>query len=523
MESMDDMPEDSMQEGIQYQPPQPKEFNPDLAKHTIDTTPLKLSIEGWAGGGRRDEYYEDKIKSKTGREIVKVGVRRIRTGKSLANDAGVAYLYDTVSALVGAAVSSSNFTAQQSYDMYRGRIRNELPWTLIKKIIFCQDCSHTPHLKGTCETPGCKCKKDTSNPYDMKIEGIPEIISNLSAYYLITKKGEAGWWLGKASDQQSTMVLMRHNMGGGGAYPMPQQEKKGWFHNPFAKGVNMASIDFTNDEIKAALDFLSNGKEFLEEGRKEEGLEGQGQRAASQGPAISDAASAYREIQGCSKMKAKIYDKNYKLLKKEGVLKGIYKENHFVYQTGENIIYHIPLLGKLLGALPLIGPMIRPHEVRIMCNFEEILDDNDDYFVEYRKLGDRYEQIPIRHETKENQVNIAQALKEVELSQARFDANVKQPDPTNMMAIAFPIIAILLCRDLFLRSEQHEGDAACRGLNERLAAVGQGLHAPGYQRHQRPDICNPQPNKDPNICFIDTLSGTAPLSINNTQCGPAVI
>ena len=152
-------------------------------------------------------------------------------------------------------------------------------------------------------------------------------------------------------------------------------------------------------------------------------------------------------------MKAKIYDKNYKLIKKDGTLKGIYKENHFVYQTGENFIYHIPLLGKLIGILPVVGPLIRPHEVRIMCNFEEVLDDNDDYLVEYRKLGDRYEQIPIRHESPENQVNIGQALKEVELAQARFDANVKQPDPTNMMAIAFPIIAILLLAGIYFSGQ----------------------------------------------------------------------
>lgn len=192
---------DNAPETLTNHPPIPKEFHPDLARHIIDTQPLRVAFYGIFCGWR-EELKEVETKNALGKPVKKfiqvIVVSKVR----LSNEDGGDYLYDTIYPLVAPFISTSKLSSWEIYNTWRGRLR-ELRWTLYKKIQF------------------------GGNPFNMKKEDLPEIISNLAQLYLITKKAEGGWTLNKIADQYSSMLVLRGGAETGGTIGMMPQKQEG--------------------------------------------------------------------------------------------------------------------------------------------------------------------------------------------------------------------------------------------------------------------------------------------------------
>ena len=165
-------------------------------------------------------------------------------------------------------------------------------------------------------------------------------------------------------------------------------------------------------------------------------------------------------------MRAIIYDKNYRRL---GIInKGNFQNNHFVYYSGG-----VPIL----GSLPLIKAFFAPTEYKIQCNIEETLDDVVEYSVFYRKVGDRYEQMPMRKETVKG-VDVQGALKEIELSEARIDSIIKPPESNlPIINIGLTVLAILILIGVYLtlKGLPSQFNTAFSGANTTISVLKESI------------------------------------------------
>jgi len=214
-------------------------IHPDLAKHTISSDELRRSIYGWFAGWREELVEEEgqlvfgKATKKVTRKIV-VPVKRIKStvpklgqdgkpilkngvpeteevekiivddDRRLGNEDGADYIYEVIVGLIDPQTQASKYDTGDTYNMFRGKIRNELPFTLKNKILY------------------------EGNPFAMKLTSIPEVIATLAEYYLRARKGEKGWFYERTSlqPQLAPQVSMTSD---GTTMTMGVEQKKGFF------------------------------------------------------------------------------------------------------------------------------------------------------------------------------------------------------------------------------------------------------------------------------------------------------
>jgi hypothetical protein len=181
-------------------------IHPDLAKHTISPESTKAMIYGFIAGYREVDV-ETEVTTGLGRKKNKIEKRIIVSeDTALGNEDAADYIWKVVSALMDAATAASNYDSDEVYDQFRGKIRNELPETLRKKILY------------------------EGNPFNMKISSIPEITTTLAELYLPAKKGVKGWWYDKTSGspQNAPNVSISSD---GNRIEARVREKQGFFSN----------------------------------------------------------------------------------------------------------------------------------------------------------------------------------------------------------------------------------------------------------------------------------------------------
>lgn len=209
MDSQD--PQQSQQAQATIHPSTPKEFHPDLARHIMDSEPLRGAFYSLYAGWR-ETYLEEKFTNSLGKEKIRL-VKHIVTPEGRdkiiqkKKEDGADYIYETIFPLINTMMSTSNVNSFEIYYAWHARIR-EITWTLTKKIMF------------------------EENPYAMQLSDIPQIISNVAQLYLLTKKAEKGWTLNKIADQYSSSLIM-HNAQEGGIQIQPKKEgiiDKIWKH-----------------------------------------------------------------------------------------------------------------------------------------------------------------------------------------------------------------------------------------------------------------------------------------------------
>lgn len=222
------IPQDSHQQSGQITMA-PKQMDADLVRHLIDTDPQRASFK-FQFCGYIEETIEIDDKSPLGKPIKKLktilkigsickicthpnhqnGACPIKDTKDVlcscqnyaplrpSNEAGGEFLFAYVYGLVSPATATSRASAIEIYNDWHNTVCRELPWTLLKKIL------------------------NEGNPFEMKIESIPEITAAIAKLYLQGKKTEDGWMYDLTSKQYQSQMIMHS----GGIPVMQQPERK---------------------------------------------------------------------------------------------------------------------------------------------------------------------------------------------------------------------------------------------------------------------------------------------------------
>lgn len=174
---------DNSMAGESILPSAPKEIHPDLARHLLDTAPLKLAFYSVFAGWREQlvpKTYTTALGDKKTKTEMVIKVSKDR----LCNEAGADYLYQSIYPLVSPNEATSKIKPIDLYNAWHTRL-HELTWTLAKKCI-------------------------RKNPFEMDVSSIPEIISNIAQLYVISQRAEEGWTMTKIADQYTSSLIVHH-------------------------------------------------------------------------------------------------------------------------------------------------------------------------------------------------------------------------------------------------------------------------------------------------------------------------
>ena len=170
--------------------------NTEFQKHILDAGSFEEALY-LAFCGYRYTMHEVKIKTIDGEKVEIVKTLEVDRNAKIINEAGANYLAKAINPLISHLATTSNLSEKQILREWKGKLTS---------IIFALEDSY--YFEG--------------NPYELKIERLPDIITTLATAISITSKSKDGFTL-----KQLTETILTQIRGSYPITPQREEEKKG--------------------------------------------------------------------------------------------------------------------------------------------------------------------------------------------------------------------------------------------------------------------------------------------------------